>query len=247
MTNPIKGASYFIQGLALLPKKGIFPYVVIPMIINALFFSLALILAVGQLGVLIDWLLMQLPDWLQWLNWLMWPLLGLTAMIACFFLVALLANIIASPFNGPLAEAVERHLTGDSNDDSGSGWYQALLEAPNAIKGELVKLGYFAKFAIPLGILFFIPGLNLFAPILWFIFGAWMLALEYCDYPLGNQEITFPQQRQLLAKQRLLTLGFGSASTLATIIPLVNFIAMPASVAGATIMLIENNPDDNNS
>lgn len=239
MIKPITGAAYLLNGLTLLPKKGIFPYVIIPMIINALLFSLALILAIGQIGGLIDWTLQQLPEWLQWLDWLMWPLLGLTALILCFFLVILLANIIASPFNSLLAEAVERHLTGSQAVPNDTSWKRALVEAPKAISGEIVKLAYFAKFAIPLGILFLIPGLNLFAPFLWFIFSAWMLSLEYCDYHLGNHSISFPQQRQLLAKERMLTLGFGTASTLATITPIVNFIAMPASVAGSTVMLVE--------
>ncbi len=239
MIKPISGAGYLLRGLALLPKKGIFPYVVIPMAINALLFSLALILAIGQIDSLIDWTLQQLPSWLQWLDWLMWPLLALTALILVFFLVAVLANIIASPFNGLLAEAVERHLTGEAYQGENSSWRRALLEAPKAVTGELIKIAYFAKFAIPLGTLFLIPGLNLFAPLLWFIFGAWMLALEYCDYPLGNHGIHFTQQRTLLGQERMLTLGFGAATTLATITPLVNFIAMPAAVAGSTVMLIE--------
>jgi len=240
MIKSIRGAGYLLRGLALLPKKGIFPYVVVPMIINALLFSLALILAIGQIGELIDWAMLQLPEWLQWLNWLMWPLLGLTALVFCFLLVALLANIIASPFNSLLAEAVERHLTGQQSEpQNSSSWKNALIEAPKAISGEFIKLAYFAKFAIPLGILFLIPGLNLFAPILWFIFSAWMLSLEYCDYHLGNHCISFPNQRQLLANERMLTLGFGTASTLATITPIINFIAMPASVAGSTAMLVE--------
>ncbi len=240
MFKSISGAGYLLRGLSLLPKKGIFPYVIIPMIINALLFALALILAIAQIGDLIDWALAQLPDWLQWLDWLMWPLLMLTALISCFFLVAMLANIIASPFNEMLAEAVERHLTGQSPENQESGGIgKALISAPKAIGGELIKLGYFAKFALPLGILFLIPGLNLMAPILWFIFSAWMLALEYCDYHLGNHSITFAQQRELLRQERMLTLGFGAATTFATITPLLNFIAMPAAVAGATAMLVE--------
>ena len=238
--NPLTGAGYLLRGLALLPKKGIFTYVIIPVIINVLLFGLALILTIAQLGGLIDWVLSQLPSWLQWLDWLMWPLFLLASLIAVFFSVAMLANIIASPFNDLLAEAVERHLTGQQAEDQNSGGIgKALIGAPKAIMGELRKLGYFAKFVIPLLILSLIPGLNLLSPFLWFIFGSWMLALEYCDYHLGNHNIPFSQQRELLAKERMLTLGFGAATTFATLVPLLNFIAIPASVAGATAMLVE--------
>lgn len=237
--NPLSGAGYLLQGLTLLPKKGIFAYVIIPIIINAFLFGLALILAIAQVGHLIDWVLLQLPSWLQWLDWIMWPLFMLSALIAVFFAVAMLANIIASPFNDMLADAVERHLTGQQDESQGGSIGQALAAAPKAIIGEFRKLGYFLKFFIPLTILSLIPGLNLISPLLWFVFGSWMLALQYCDYPFGNHDIPFSEQRTILAKERMLTLGFGAACTFATLVPLLNFIAIPASVAGATVMLVK--------
>jgi len=239
MIKPIQGAGYLLRGLPLLIKPGIFPYVIVPVIINALLFALAMILAVAQIGNLIDWILPSLPDWLQWLSSLLWLVFVLASIIVVFFAVALLANIIASPFNSLLAEAVERHLKGQSQQNTAGSLGSALVEMPKAIGNEVIKLAYFAKLAIPLGILFFIPGLNLLAPALWFIFSAWMLALEYCDYHLGSHNLYFAQQRKLLSQEKGLILGFGGASMLATITPVVNFIAMPASVVGATLMLVE--------
>jgi len=43
-----------------------------------------------------------------------------------------------------------------------------------------------------------------------------MLALEYCDYPMGNHGIDFAAQRRLLGQQRLLNAGFGAAVLVAT-------------------------------
>ena len=42
-----------------------------------------------------------------------------------------------------------------------------------------------------------------------------------------------------MAEQRPLALGFGLAALCMTLIPVVNFIAMPAAVAGATALWIE--------
>ncbi|MEZ5582290.1 MAG: hypothetical protein R3F37_05475 [Candidatus Competibacteraceae bacterium] len=44
---------------------------------------------------------------------------------------------------------------------------------------------------MPLLVLFVIPGVNVIAPLLWLVFGAWMLALQYADYPMGNHGLRF--------------------------------------------------------
>lgn len=76
-------------------------------------------------------------------------------------------------------------------------------------------------------------------PILWMIFTAWMLALEYTSFPMGNHGLLFSQQRDRLRKKRLTVLGFGGATLLMTLIPVVNFLAMPVAVAGATALWVE--------
>src|SRR5690606_29105529 len=42
----------------------------------------------------------------------------------------------------------------------------------------------------------------LLASVLWASFGAWAVALEYRDYPVGNHGHRFRDQRRLLARQR---------------------------------------------
>ncbi|MDT8372288.1 MAG: sulfate transporter CysZ, partial [Gammaproteobacteria bacterium] len=46
-------------------------------------------------------------------------------------------------------------------------------------------------------------------------------------------------QRQILKQKRLLALGFGLATLGATMIPIVNFLVIPAAVAGATALYLE--------
>jgi CysZ protein len=70
------------------------------------------------------------------------------------------------------------------------------------------------------------------------MFSAWMLTLEYCDYPMGNHNMRFKAQRTLIGRKKLLGLGFGGATLLGTMIPLVNFFVMPAAVAGATALWV---------
>ena len=63
--------------------------------------------------------------------------------------------------------------------------------------------------------------------------------MEYHDYPMGNHQLKFPEQRDKLKNQRGLTLGFGLATLAVTMIPIVNFIVIPAAVSGATALYLE--------
>ena len=76
---------------------------------------------------------------------------------------------------------------------------------------------------------------------MWLLFSAWMLALEYLDYPLSNHGRLFPHYRGALRQRRWLALGFGGAVLLLTLVPLLNFIVMPAAVAGATALAVKEN------
>lgn len=210
-------------------------YVIIPGLINTLLFSLLIWYGASQFNSLIDWLL---PAWLEWLRWLLWPLFGLAAALATFFTFTLVANLVGAPFNGLLAEAVERYLRGAVGEPAG-GARRAVAAIGPALLSEMRKLVYFAIRAIPLLLLFLIPVANLAAPFLWMAFTAWMLAVEYADYPMGNHDLLFPRQLALLRSVLPLALGFGGATALLMMIPLLNFLAMPAAVAGATAMWVE--------
>jgi CysZ protein len=232
--NPFSGAIYFLRGVRLIFAPGIRPYVVVPLLVNVVLFSAILYFGTGQFQDLLDWLL---PNWLDWLRFLLLPLFFLIALIIVFFTFSLLGNLIAAPFNGLLAEAVECHITGVPIPSG--GFKKMMLELGRTMVSELRKLAYIALWGIPALILFVIPGLNLAAPFIWMLFGAWMLAISYVDYPMGNHGLTFPEQRRQLGQRRYLALGFGAAVMFAIAIPLVNFLVIPAAVAGATILWVE--------
>ena len=242
----IGGAKYALSGFKMIFKPGVRRFVIIPFLINLLLFSGALWFSSHWIGSFIDnWL----PSWLEWLRYLIWPLLAITALVVIFSTFTLFANLLGAPFNSMLAEAVETRVSGQKITDNlkpGSMTKDALI----SIKSEIGKLMFFALRAFPLLILFIIPGLNLAAPFLWFLFGAWMLVHEYMDYPMGNNGYKFPQQRPMLKKKRMMIFGFGITIMIMTLIPILNFFAMPVAVAGATFMWHEqfngHNQDSNN-
>lgn len=236
--QPFVGANGLLRGFALLNTSGLRRFVLVPLLINIAVFSAAIWVLAQQFSQLMDKLLGYLPDWMSsWFEWLLWPIFAAVALLLVFYTFAIVANIIAAPFNGLLAEAVEKHLTGQPLPPD-SSLVTVVKEFPVAILDEARKLLYYLLRAIPLLLLFVIPMVNLAAPFLWILFSAWMLTVEYCDYPMGNHNLRFKEQRALLGKKKLLGLGFGSVTLLGTMIPFINFLVMPAAVAGATSLWV---------
>ena len=236
MKNSHSGMHYLLEGVRLIRQPGLRRYVAIPLLVSVVFFSVAVFGLTHWLEQLIALLLGYLPGWLDWLQYLLWPVFAVAGVLIIFYSFSLITNLIAAPFNGMLAEAVEKYLTGQPIDTG--GWQALLKDFIPSILSELRKLLYFLLRALPLGILFLIPGINIAAPFIWVLFSAWMLVIEYVDYPMANHLLHFSTQRKLLRKRRVLSYGFGGSSLLMTMIPVVNFFAMPVSVAGATAMWV---------
>lgn len=233
--NPVSGALYFVRGFTIVTRRGIRAYVVVPLAINAVLFTALLYLGASWLLGFAQGLL---PGRLDPLAWILVPAFVLAALTAGFYTFNLVANLIAAPFNGLLAEAVERHLTGRPPPSAASR--RTLLgELATTFVAEVRKLAYVAVRSLPPLLLFLIPGINVVAPILWMLLGAWMLAVTYMDYPMANHGIGFDDLRARLRERRLLGFGFGAAAMAALAVPVLNFLVIPCAVAGATAMWVE--------
>ena len=175
ISNPITGAAYFFKGLTLINTSGIRRFVLIPLLINILFFSAGLWFAISQFGVFITWALSGLPDWLSWLEWIMWPLFTLTFYGLVFFGFSIIANIIAAPFNGPLAAAVERNICGNEKTSTNKTFIQ---EVKDSIGNELIKLKHSLYLMLPLAFLFLIsfafPLIATAVAVLWMVYTGWV-------------------------------------------------------------------------
>jgi len=79
---------------------------------------------------------------------------------------------------------------------------------------------------------------NVVVSVLWVLFSAWMMTVQYMDYPMANHQLFFKEQRARLRKRPLLAWSFGGLVMLCTLLPVVNFIVMPAAVAGATAIWV---------
>jgi len=229
MINYLKGFGSCFSGFGLIFLPGIRRFVIIPLIINISLFAGAIYLLSQKMD---EWIQSLLPSWLSWLEWLIWPLFATTALLFVFYSFTLIANLIAAPFNSLLAARVEAHLSNAPIEDNSTEKLWKLVI--RSFASEIHKLLYFLMWLIPLIILTLIPGLNLIAPFAWFIFTAWSFSLEYMDYPLSNRGLLFKDIRQYNRQHRMRALGLGSGIFIITSVPVLNFLAMPVAVAGAT-------------
>ena len=224
-----------MQGAKMITKPGIRGVVMIPLAINIILFGLLIWYGAGQFSDFIDWLL---PDKSEWLRRFLWPLFALVTLIIIFFTFTIAANIVGAPFNGLLSERVEEYLTGAKTEPS-EGWKKMIKNLIPTILAEFKKLLYVIMYTILFLLLFLVPFVNIIAPVVWMFFSAWILALEYVDYPMANHNISFDELRKRLKERIILTFGFGFSTLLLITIPVINLLAIPTAVAGATVMWVE--------
>lgn len=236
----VRGAHYFVAGIKLLLRPELRHYLVVPLAVNLLIFGLLtywLYTYVSGLTAL-DW---QLPVWLDFLEklfkWIAWFLISAILLISYGYSFNLITGFLAAPFYGLLAQRTEELLTGQPLPDE-----SLLGMVPRTLVRELHKLWYFllrgALVLLLMLLLATIPLLNVLAPVLGLLWGAWCMAIQYADYPADNHRTPFRLLRKRLRRRRYSSLGLGGAVMAASMVPLLNVIAMPAAVTGGTLLWV---------
>lgn len=239
------GSRYFLLGFKLIQTKGVKRYVIIPFIINLILFASAFGYLLTQVNPYIAWITANLPDWLTWLEsaiaFVVWPLAVVSMLLLSAFLFSALANWIAAPFNGLLAAKIEEKLINTPLPDE--SFRDLLKDVPRLFGREFLKLRYYLpRAAAFLLAFFFIPVIG---QVLWFLFSAWMMAVQYCDYPFDNHKIPFHKMRADLLTRKTENFSFGAMVMLFSMIPLVNFLVMPVAICGATAIWVDHHKKHN--
>ena len=233
--NVARGASYLTRGARMLNHPSLRLFVIIPLLVNILIFGSLITLGFSYISDAMDSMLSRIPSWLNFIRWILWPLIVITVSLATGFLFTTIALIIASPFNALLAEKAEELITGGPVD-SLEGFGAAVLAIPKSILRELAKLVYYIPMALFAVLLSFIPGLGAIA---WLILAAWMMSIQFVDYPMDNHQLSFSDVKEAVRRRRLSSMGFGGLVALCASIPVINFVVVPAAVVGATLLWCE--------
>lgn len=222
-------------------RSGLRRFFLAPLLINISVFVVLIWFGASQFESLMDWLLPSVQGrWAALARGILWVVFAAAAGLLMFFAFTMVANLIAAPFNGLLAERVERVLGGRINDGGMGSEPNRLGAVVEAIVNELRKLRYFLIVILFPLVLTLIPVINVVAPFVWLIITAWMLALEYLAYPMENYGLHFSEVRRLARANIFLTRGFGAAVMAIMVVPVINLTVIPASVAGATAMWVDH-------
>jgi CysZ protein len=175
------------------------------------------------------------------LSWL----IAIALMSAGALVVALATSVIAAPFNDALSEAVEVIATGRTA--ASFSLARMLRSLVRTLGLELGKWSIYAAIMGPLLMLnWLLPGPG---SVLYLVAGtsitALFFAVDYLDFSAARHDFTL-RRRARLARTRLpsvMGLGFGIWGLL--FIPVINLLFMPAAVAGATLLFLDLQTNEN--
>ena len=235
MSGLLKGVGYFFRGMTMLIQPGLRRFVIIPLLANIAVFALI----AGSLyqlmsGFYID-ITGEITGTLSFLTWIVTPIIWLVGTLLSGYLSIFIVLFLTSPFHGLLAEKVEEQVTGEAIPNE-SSVVQIALSVPRGFLRELQKMFHYLPMALLVVIISVIPGLNFAAPFLWIILGAWMMSLQFIDYPMDNHRLPFSEVRAACSARRGTSIGFGVIVAFVSGIPIFNLALIPAAVAGATLL-----------
>lgn len=240
------GIGYFIKGFELIRLKGVKRYVFIPLFVNLVLFSFAFYQLFFQLDQVMQTIQQWLPDYMSWLTNVLWPVALLFLIFMFSFIFSSVANWLAAPFNGLLSEKMEELLLARRNGRltiATSGSVAAVInDIPRTLSREWCKFTYYLPRALGFFLLYWI--IPVVGQVLWFLFLAWMMAVQYKDYPFDNHKISFNEMKRDLTANKGLSYSFGMTTAIFSMIPLVNLVVMPVAICGATALWIDHYRDD---
>jgi CysZ protein len=254
---PPEARGGFFQGLVALPRglaflvknPRLWPLSALPLLINLVVYSAMAYLAIVHL---LPWLVdsltpTALPGFLakfgdtliRILRWIIYVVCVLLMVVLGAVTFTSVGTVLAAPFNDFLSEAVEailrhepsiRPLTlGNLMEDLA----RTVLAA--SWKSAIVLVTFVVT--VPL-LLVPVAGAIIYT-VLNGVVATWFMAMEYIDLPMGRAGWTFPSRRKWAGQRRAAVFGFGGAVYLTMLVPLLNFLLMPAAVAGGTILFVE--------
>ena len=206
------------------------------LIVSALYLAGIIVLAINFNGIT-EWATPFADDWDEPLRTITRiaatiAFAGLTILIVVYTFTAVTLTV-GDPFYERIWSDVETRL-GNAPDAVDSGF---LRSVGRGIVDAIRILVLTASIGILLFACGFIPivGQTL-VPVLGVLFAGWFLALELTGFAFQARGLTLRQRRRILGGRRATTAGFGAATYLLFLVPLGAIVAMPAAVAGATLL-----------
>ena len=199
LANMMTGLECFLDGFQLISRPELRRYFIIPCVINAVVLTLLVVISYSRFDGWVYIIMGWFPCWMSALYWLVWSISLIVLLVLFLFVFTFVVNIIASPFNAVLSIKVEEALTGSEPKSAVSPW----LILPRSVARELWKLVYMLPRLLGLLLITIVPVINMAAPFLWILFGAWMMSIHYLDYAADNNDVSFRELQLRMRARRL--------------------------------------------
>lgn len=233
------GLRYAWWGMRLvLTRTALWPYVAGPVLITILLFTGAASIAWLGIGLAMDLVWAPGPQTAAWVQ-AAWVALGLFlrafALLAVGVALYLAAGLLATPFVDKLSEHVERLVLGPSDEPFSLRVMlgDLALSVAHTVLSMLLWVvlmgGAFLLNVVP------IAGqvLSLAAGVL---ATAFLVTRESMDGALSRRRMGYGAKLRVLVSQPALTFGFGLAAAALLWVPFLNFLVLPMTVAGGTLL-----------
>lgn len=228
--------SILSSGLKLAFSKECRAYVIVPIFINVLILATGSYFVHLYLTELMDAYVQMLPEFFHFLSWVISFLVYAALAVIFCIIFSTVAIFIASPFYGLLSQKVELKLFGTQGNDD--GFLDVLKDLPRIIIRQIqIVIFVIPRFLLCL-ILFIIPGINVIAPAVMFLFVAVTMVIQFTDFAFDNHKIPFKEMKKALQEQPVISLLFGSAVGLGMSVPILNLVVPPAAVCAGTVYFV---------
>ena len=161
-------------------------------------------------------------------------LLGSTAVLVVSFTV--IAQIIGQPFYERISDRIEHQLGGRRGGaEFDTPWWRTF---PRASLESALLLAMTLACTAPLFVLGLFPVLGqTVVPVLQALVAGFFLAVELLAIPLERRGLHLAGRLRFVWRHRAQTLGFGITAFLLFLVPLMNVLALPGAVVGATLLV----------
>ena len=154
-------------------------------------------------------------------------LMFLLTLLIAYFLYLPVARVLLAPFAEALSRKTRSINTGRTIRHDNQGWRRAMWEGLKLVSFQAVV----ALAALALGLAFPPVGAPIGVAVAIFLGG-----LDFFDIPLSTRGLRLRKKLGVIWRNKSLALGFGVAAYLMLLIPVINMLALPVGVVGATLL-----------
>lgn len=232
--NILKGIKAYGGTFRLISKLGLWKYFGVPIIISIVSAALIGLLAWGLSGS-IGGLIAKIWFW----EWGAETFRKISDFLGAITIITIgliaykhIILALSAPFMSPVSEKIETHLLGETHKHRNTTNASQLWRG---VRINIRNLVLELLFTIPLLILSFIPGLNIFTSILIFLIQAYYAGFGNMDYTL-ERHFTYDESTKFVRNNSGVAIGNGMVFMAMLFIPVVGIIlVLPLSVTASTI------------